>query len=291
MMKTILIDEANQIKGFSHLYRLRSDLMLKYTEISVTETVEQEPAEFEAGLRLVILLSGRSEIDFNSEVFELDASLKPQAAFLPLNRAEMGRKIFRKGQLQKELVIFLYPKWLIESQLNLASYHHFKQHLKAHQIILTQSMLKLIHDIVSEQEMQPFGLLEKEGNLLALLASAFSQLTQAPRLKKDRVQQLTELLESGKFDGWSLKQIAIYFHTNVTTLQNEFQHYHKTSILAYLRRSKLEQAYKLLLQGQSITQAAEFAGYANSENFSTAFKRTFGITPSQIKRDKAKGII
>lgn len=81
MMKTILIDEANQIKGFSHLYRLRSDLMLKYTEISVTETVEQEPAEFEAGLRLVILLSGRSEIDFNSEVFELDASLKPQAAF------------------------------------------------------------------------------------------------------------------------------------------------------------------------------------------------------------------
>ncbi len=45
-------------------------------------------------------------------------------------------------------------------------------------------MLKLIHDIVSEQEMQPFGLLEKEGNLLALLASAFSQLTQAPRLKK-----------------------------------------------------------------------------------------------------------
>lgn len=68
--------------------------------------------------------------------------------------------------------------------MNLASYHHFKQHLKAHQIILTQSMLKLIHDIVSEQEMQPFGLLEKEGNLLALLASAFSQLTQAPRLKK-----------------------------------------------------------------------------------------------------------
>lgn len=109
MMKTILIDEANQIKGFSHLYRLRSDLMLKYTEISVTETVEQEPAEFEAGLRLVILLSGRSEIDFNSEVFELDASLKPQAAFLPLNRAEMGRKIFRKGQLQKRACYLSLP--------------------------------------------------------------------------------------------------------------------------------------------------------------------------------------
>ncbi|WP_237052449.1 helix-turn-helix transcriptional regulator [Mannheimia granulomatis] len=286
-----MIDEANRMKGFAHLYRLRSDLMLKYTEVLVTETLEQEYAEFEAGLRLVILLSGRSEIDFNSEVFELDASLKPQAAFLSLNRAEMVRKIFRKGQLQKELVIFLYPKWIIESQLNLASYHHFKQHLKAHQIILTQSMLKLIHDIVSEQEIQPFGLLEKEGKLLALLASAFSQLTQAPQVKKDRVQQLTESLENGKFDGWNLKQIAMYFHTNVTTLQNEFQHYHKTSIFAYLRRSKLEQAYKLLLQGLSVTQAAEFAGYSNSENFSTAFKRTFGITPSQIKRDRARGSI
>ncbi|EXI61993.1 transcriptional regulator [Mannheimia granulomatis] len=287
----MLIDEANRMKGFAHLYRLRSDLMLKYTEVLVTETVEQEYAKFEAGLRLVILLSGRSEIDFNSEVFELDASLNPQAAFLSLNRAEMGRKIFRKGQLQKEVVIFLYPKWIIESQLNLASYHHFKQHLKAHQIILTQSMLKLIHDIVSEQEIQPFGLLEKEGKLLALLASAFSQLTQAPQVKKDRVQQLTESLDNGKFDGWNLKQIAMYFHSNVTTLQNEFQHYHKTSIFAYLRRSKLEQAYKLLLQGLSVTQAAEFAGYSNSENFSTAFKRTFGITPSQIKRDRARGSI
>ncbi|WP_241761983.1 helix-turn-helix transcriptional regulator [Mannheimia granulomatis] len=286
-----MIDEANRMKGFAHLYRLRSDLMLKYTEVLVTETVEQEYAKFEAGLRLVILLSGRSEIDFNSEVFELDASLNPQAAFLSLNRAEMGRKIFRKGQLQKEVVIFLYPKWIIESQLNLASYHHFKQHLKAHQIILTQSMLKLIHDIVSEQEIQPFGLLEKEGKLLALLASAFSQLTQAPQVKKDRVQQLTESLDNGKFDGWNLKQIAMYFHSNVTTLQNEFQHYHKTSIFAYLRRSKLEQAYKLLLQGLSVTQAAEFAGYSNSENFSTAFKRTFGITPSQIKRDRARGSI
>ncbi|WP_334253927.1 AraC family transcriptional regulator [Mannheimia indoligenes] len=290
-MKTILIDEANRMKGFSHLYRLRSDLMLKYTEVLVTETLEQEYAEFEAGLRLVILLSGRSEIEFNSGLFELDASLKPQAAFLSLNRAEMGRKIFRKGQLQKEVVIFLYPKWIIESQLNLASHHHFKQHLKAHQIILTQNMLKLIHDIVSEQEIQPFGLLEKEGKLLALLANAFSQLTQAPRLKKDRVQQLTESLDNGKFDGWNLKQIAMYFHTNVTTLQNEFQHYHKTSIFAYLRRSKLEQAYKLLLQGLSVTQAAEFAGYSNSENFSTAFKRTFGITPSQIKRNRARGSI
>ncbi|MEG9475557.1 AraC family transcriptional regulator [Mannheimia sp. HC-2023] len=286
-----MIDEANRMKGFSHLYRLRSDLMLKYTEVLVTETLEQEYAEFEAGLRLVILLSGRSEIEFNSGLFELDASLKPQAAFLSLNRAEMGRKIFRKGQLQKEVVIFLYPKWIIESQLNLASHHHFKQHLKAHQIILTQNMLKLIHDIVSEQEIQPFGLLEKEGKLLALLANAFSQLTQAPRLKKDRVQQLTESLDNGKFDGWNLKQIAMYFHTNVTTLQNEFQHYHKTSIFAYLRRSKLEQAYKLLLQGLSVTQAAEFAGYSNSENFSTAFKRTFGITPSQIKRNRARGSI
>lgn len=54
-MKTILIDEANRMKGFSHLYRLRSDLMLKYTEVLVTETLEQEYAEFEAGLRLSLI--------------------------------------------------------------------------------------------------------------------------------------------------------------------------------------------------------------------------------------------
>ncbi|MGF7433328.1 helix-turn-helix domain-containing protein [Pasteurella bettyae] len=291
MKKIMLINEPNKMNGFAHLYRLRSDLMMKYTEVLINETVEQEKAEFELGLRLVILLNGHSEIQFDSEVFELDAALKPQAAFWPLNKAELGKKIFRKGQLQKELVIFLYSKWIMESQLNLSSYHQFKQHLKPYHIVLTQSMLNLINDIIADNQSTQFAMLEKESKLLALLTEAFSQLTQTPQQKKDRVHQLTEMLDSGKFDGWNLKQMAKFFHTNVTTLQNEFQQYHRTYIFAYFRRSKLEQSYKILLQGASVTKAAECAGYSNAENFSTAFKRNFGIIPSQVKRDKSKGII
>lgn len=292
MRKTITIDENKNIVGRVELFRFRTDLMLKYTDIQVNRTVEQEQALFESGLRLVILLGGRSEIRFDSGYFELDAKTKPKAAFLPLNRSEMGKKVFQKGQHQKELVIFLYPKWIMESYLTLSSYHQFKQHLKPYSITVTQPMLRLIDEILlPENESEPFYMIEKESKLLSLLSNAFSQLTQSLPLKKDRVYQLTEALDNGRFDNWNLKQIAKYFHTNVTTLQNEFQKYHKITIFAYLRRAKLEQSYNALLNGRSVMQAAELAGYSNAENFSTAFKKHFAITPSQVKRDKIKGIM
>ncbi len=291
MKKTLTINDFGKMKGYAHLYHFRSDLMMKYTDVKITETVEQEKVEFESGLRLVFLLEGRSEIHFNHTIFELDANSTPQAAFLPLNKAEWGSKVFRKTH-QKELVVFIYPKWIMESQLDLSNYPQFKHHLQPYPIVVTQSMQRLIDDILSEtNQLELSYTLEKESKLLALLANSFAQLHHSPQLKNERIQQVTEALDSGKFDHCHLKEIAKYFHTNVTTLQNEFQQYHKITIFAYVRRTKLEQSYKALLQGYSVMQAAELAGYSNSENFSTAFKRLFGITPRQIKRDKSRGTI
>lgn len=186
MRKTITIDENKNIVGKAEIYRFRTDLMLKYTDIQVKDTVEQEQAMFESGLRLVILLNGRSEIHFDSGYFELDARGKPKAAFLPLNRSEMGKKVFQKGQYQKELVVFLYPKWIMESYLNLSSYHQFKQHLKPYPITVTQPMLRLIDEmLLQENESESFYMIEKESKLLSLLSNVFSQLTQSVPLKKE----------------------------------------------------------------------------------------------------------
>jgi AraC-like DNA-binding protein len=55
----------------------------------------------------------------------------------------------------------------------------------------------------------------------------------------------------------------------------------------YLRKSRLAAAREALMhEGLSVTEAAYSVGYANSANFSTAFRKHFGYVPSSCYRGK-----
>ena len=133
------------------------------------------------------------------------------------------------------------------------------------------------------------GQICKESECLMLIYELLSQLPHFKRqtaysAEQKRIVGLTQLLQSGRADQWSLTQIAHQMHTNITTLQTQFKQIHGVSIMAYLRQVKLERAYKALLQGATVNQAAEIAGYSNPDNFTTAFRRYFDIVPSKVKK-------
>ena len=46
----------------------------------------------------------------------------------------------------------------------------------------------------------------------------------------------------------------------------------------------IEKAYELLTQGESVRSVAEKVGYGNTQTFSKAFKRKYGVTPSVIAK-------
>lgn len=278
--------ESGFLEGNAYLYCFRQDLIMKYSDVVAHQTVKLENAPYQKGLRLVITLEGETEIHFNHSVFKIEASKQVKAAFLLLNQTEMGSKIFKANQVQRELVIFLYPEWLTENHFQLLDRIGFLQnHLKSHEIVVTQSMQQLITQLLEEDEpMEIHHLLLKESLVLALLGEAFSQLISSPLTMNKRIQELTHYLNNGEFDRLSLIEMAKFFHTNITTLQKEFYQCHHKTIGAYQRISKLERAYKALLQGKSVSQAAELAGYGNPDNFSTAFRKIFGINPRKIKQ-------
>jgi len=98
--------------------------------------------------------------------------------------------------------------------------------------------------------------------------------------------ELREWLDSGAAEGMSLSDIARHAGCNVHSLQAQFRAAFGSTVFDYLRSRRLQAArIALETQGISVSQAAFLAGYSSAANFATAFKRSFGISPRQVRRN------
>ena len=79
----------------------------------------------------------------------------------------------------------------------------------------------------------------------------------------------------------TLGDIAKANGMSVSTLQRVFKTTYGTTVIDHLRTCRLDLARKALIEnGLAIQQAAHLAGYSSAANFTTAFRRQFGYSPS-----------
>ncbi len=80
-----------------------------------------------------------------------------------------------------------------------------------------------------------------------------------------------------------LEDIAAELAMSLSSLQRFFRQQFNTTPKRYLQQHKLNRArHALLIEGLSVGEAAYLAGYHHIGNFSSAFKKQFGITPVQF---------
>ncbi|HCS71542.1 MAG TPA: AraC family transcriptional regulator, partial [Rhodospirillaceae bacterium] len=83
-----------------------------------------------------------------------------------------------------------------------------------------------------------------------------------------------------------LKRMARDLGMSVGTMQTAFKSAYGRTIADFCRELRLEQArIAIEREGKSVAEAAYGAGYSNPANFSTAFKRQFGLSPSEARAD------
>jgi AraC-like DNA-binding protein len=81
----------------------------------------------------------------------------------------------------------------------------------------------------------------------------------------------------------SLSDLAKEVNTNKGTLKKEFKNTFGVSVFGYLRDLKMKEAKSMLLnQELSVGEISDKVGYKNPQHFSTAFKKKFGISPSEL---------
>lgn len=126
-----------------------------------------------------------------------------------------------------------------------------------------------------------------EGIALQLVAYALepepvlesARVTPQQRL---RLQSIREQIDQAPSLDYSIQQLAKQAAMSSSSFRNKFQAEFGLSVFEYLRERRLTLARDYLLQGYSVQQAAHFTGYRHATNFATAFRRYYGVAPSQV---------
>ena len=124
------------------------------------------------------------------------------------------------------------------------------------------------------------------GLILALHGSAQRTRT-APR--EPRYQQKMAEIRSwldGRLDQvTTLEEVAGHFALSRSLLTREFRRHTGKSLVDYCNARRVEKAAQILAaSGESVTQTAFAAGFANLSHFHRQFKATYGVTPAAFRR-------
>lgn len=297
-------NEARRRNPHPHLcgtvesWHLREGLSVKSANFKVAERVDLPLIHFAPDVRVVLSLAGCSRLSVGGTEIGIGKEAAYDGVWLPVLKGECGGKHFKVQAQHHELVLFVgldwwaaccngwpaQPAWLTLPPT---------QHLQARYFQVSPHMRVLAAQIEAAETQRlplPVRRLQQESAAVALLAEVAQQLVLQgghvgglPAAQQKRVSRLTALLHSGQADDWPLAQMAAHCHCNTTTLQRNFQEHHGVSIAHYLRRLKLARAYRALLAGARVNEAAAAAGYRHLESFSKAFKQQYHVCPRQVR--------
>jgi AraC-like DNA-binding protein len=98
------------------------------------------------------------------------------------------------------------------------------------------------------------------------------------------VHGLKEHLNKTFLEDHSLENLAREFGVNTSKLMTLFKRVFNKSIFEYLSELRMDYARELLQdKNYLVTEVARTLGYKNPNHFSAAFKKRFGLCPSQIR--------
>ncbi|EGR0669088.1 AraC family transcriptional regulator [Vibrio vulnificus] len=253
-------------------------------------------------LSLVFILEGNVTFGFDDEAFELHAGTPVDAVAINLTKPVRFRRILKEENNVKKLNIALAPHWL-ERHFGAqdAAYRFTFTHLASQTLHISAQMRKLITQLLNPPS--PSTLQEKlafECTCHQLIALALEQL-QPLDLESDspsRQRQLNLLepvlahIDANLNRNLELSHLAQLFSISVSKLQRVFSQALGLSANAYIRYRRLQLAKIHLESGlMSVTEAAYESGYQHPSNFTSAFKRHFGVAPHTIAKPVTRSTI
>ena len=85
----------------------------------------------------------------------------------------------------------------------------------------------------------------------------------------------------------SLKVLSSKFGTNEHKLKDGFRHFFKTSIYQFYNQERLKRAFFMIEHtGIPLKNISVMNGFNNYPNFSKSFKKQFGFSPNELKRNE-----
>ena len=298
-----LADSEAVVRGDIRYLRFRSGLTMHCSDtLEICNLTTQ--AVQESGLSCFLFLEGSVEMRLGSRSFRLGSSTdasgvhSPGGMIINCVEPEILTRVSEKGRHIRKLVISVPADWHEGGTgLGTSDESAFLRFCTTH---LASSMWKPSPRAVSlaEQILRTSAytdVLQRlliESRCLEIVGEAFSSLIseaglhQYPLRTRDheRVRIIAEQLRAGSFLSGSIEEIAREAGMSTSSLQRHFRAAFGMTVFEFIRNEKLNEAWRLLMQeGISVGEAAYRAGYSSAANFTTAFKRRFGVLPKHLR--------
>lgn len=293
--------EGAALDGDFQLVRLRSGFVVHSSDAvdlhDMTTVVEQRP-----GVTIHLFLAGRVDATVGGRPLRLgrEPGGPVRGVISARARPVEFQRHARKGDHIRKVNVTLSTDWLHEGAFGSSDDSHAVRqfaatHLGRFEWSASPGLVSL-----AEQMLHPPACSESLRNLylesraLDIVAEAFSALTQNaaaerhPALRpfdRRRLRTVEEYIDAHSRDLPPLEEIARAGGVSVSTLRRLFLAAHGTGVFEYVRRRGLDRArFALEREGSSVAEAAFIAGYTSPANFATAFKRQFGLKPTEVRR-------
>jgi len=270
-------------------------------DLHSSDTVEVENHEVEAmlppALTVCILLEGKLECSFDGFETTLDATSGPKAYIWAYAQPIQWRRKIQAGMRIRKVNISIEADWL-HSQINNGLFvdreidHLFESPFGIHQWTPSSKITTLTSQVILQGQSDTLlHSIRRESKSLEILGEAFEHFAkgnqETPADGKQRTISRAELvrdfIERQDMTQLNLAHISKELGFSVSSMQSSFKQAYEMTIMDYVRERCLIKAYEALDKDQvSIAEAAFIAGYNSPANFSTAFKRQFGVSPSEI---------
>ncbi|MDD1829408.1 AraC family transcriptional regulator [Photobacterium sp. ZSDE20] len=280
-----------------------------------------------SAILITILLEGKLTFGYDDLEFDLDASNGPQGVVVNLAKPANFRRSLIQDNKMNKINILVKPQWVKPRLSDHCSSKSFLDSHKAfYDVQFNADIIQLANTLTGQATPTNFqDKLVVETQTQQLLAQTLSQMPiqccqectsedtnlSSSSISSKGILQDAGLDENGSdvpvakgFDAkiediisyieinldkpLSLENIASRFSMSISNLQRRFKQSYNLTINGYIRHRRLDIARQHLERGLvTITEAAYEAGYQHPSNFTSAFKKAFGVPPHALAKHSA----
>lgn len=211
------------------------------------------------------------------ESYELKSGVEYSYFLIVMSKEYYYKLIDRHSSLHEEFVQ--------EIEKGLSTSYSLKD------MLVTPEMQRIIQELLDAKKTGELKRLHTEAKVLELLIHQIEQLNseQADGYRMlrssdiDKLELARNILEKRFIDPPTQKELALEVTLNETKLRRGFKEYFATTIYNYITRLRMETARTMLIdERKTIYEVSLLTGFKHQANFSNAFKKYYGISPSDI---------
>ncbi|SCI33505.1 Regulatory protein soxS [uncultured Flavonifractor sp.] len=129
----------------------------------------------------------------------------------------------------------------------------------------------------------------KSVELLYLLCNPKGQENVAPALERETARRLADIrryMEEHLDEPLTISTLSRRACLSATTFKESFRRLYGLPVHAWLRQQRMERAAELLRSSSlSVLGVAQSVGFSSASQFTAAFRRQYGVTPAQYRKN------